>query len=328
MASRLLSASSTLPGLLLVLALTVPATLLGKAVPLLGGAVFGMLLGLLCRAFLKPSESCKPGIQFASKQLLQYSIVGLGFSLPLHEVVHTGLTSLPISLVTLAVAFTVALVAGHLLRIPEKLKVLIGAGTAICGGSAIAAITPVLQPDDHDMTYALSTIFMFNVVAVVIFPILGKMLGMSDAGFGLWAGTAINDTSSVVAAGYAWSSAAGEYATIVKLTRAMMIVPVTLVIAMLFQRGQPGGSMRRVIPWFIVLFVLASAINEFLPAGVTHVIQQLAPFLVIGALTGVGLSTDFERLKRAGARPLLLGLIVWVSVALSSLVMQHITGML
>ncbi len=328
MASRLLSARSTFPGLLLVIALAVPATLLGKAVPLLGGAVFGMLLGLLCRAFLKPSEACKPGIQFASKQLLQYSIVGLGFSLPLHEVVHTGLTSLPISLVTLAVAFTVALVAGHLLRIPEKLKVLIGAGTAICGGSAIAAITPVLQPDDHDMTYALSTIFMFNVVAVVIFPILGKMLGMSDAGFGLWAGTAINDTSSVVAAGYAWSSAAGEYATIVKLTRAMMIVPVTLVIALLFQRSQPGGSMRRVIPWFIVLFVLASAINEFLPPAVTHTIQHLAPFLVIGALTGVGLSTDFDRLKRAGPRPLLLGLIVWVSVAVSSLVMQHLGGML
>jgi len=328
MTSRLLSAKATIPGLLLVIALAVPAMLLGKAVPLLGGAVFGMLLGLLCRAFLKPAASCKPGIQFASKQLLQYSIVGLGFSLPLHQVVSTGLKSLPISLVTLAVAFGVALIAGHLLRIPEKLKVLIGAGTAICGGSAIAAITPVLEPDEHDMTYALSTIFMFNVVAVVIFPILGKMLGMSDAGFGLWAGTAINDTSSVVAAGYAWSSAAGEYATIVKLTRAMMIVPVTLAIAMIWQRNKPGGSMRRVIPWFIILFVLASAINEFLPAGVTHAIQHAAPVLVIGALTGVGLSTDFERLKRAGARPLLLGLVVWVSVAASSLAMQHLTGAL
>jgi uncharacterized integral membrane protein (TIGR00698 family) len=178
------------------------------------------------------------------------------------------------------------------------------------------------------MTYALSTIFMFNVVAVVIFPILGKMMGMSDAGFGLWAGTAINDTSSVVAAGYAWSSAAGDYATIVKLTRAMMIVPVTLVIALICQRNQPGGSMRRVIPWFIVFFVLASAINEFLPAGVTHAIQHVAPFLVIGALTGVGLGTDFDRLKRAGARPLLLGLVVWVSVAVSSLAMQHMSGLL
>ncbi|WP_026035801.1 YeiH family protein [Cupriavidus sp. BIS7] len=318
---------STLPGILLVVAIALPATLLGKLVPLLGGAVMGMLLGLLCRALIKPGVQYKQGIQFASKQLLQYSIVGLGFSLPLHEVVRTGLTSLPISLVTLAVAFVVAVVVGRLLRIPEKLKILIGAGTAICGGSAIAAISPVLQPDDHDMTYALSTIFMFNVVAVIIFPILGKLFGMSDVGFGMWAGTAINDTSSVVAAGYAWSSAAGEYATIVKLTRAMMIIPVTLVIALVCQRNQPGGSMRRVIPWFIVLFVLASAVNEWLPSGLTNAIRMLAPFLVVGALTGIGLSTDIGRLRRAGARPLLLGLIVWVSVAVSSLVMQHVAGL-
>ncbi len=328
MAFRMLSTKSFFPGLLLVVAVAVPAALLGKLVPILGGAVFGMLIGVLCRAFLKPGDQYKPGIQFASRQMLQYSIIGLGFSLPLHEVVQTGLKSLPVSLVTLAVAFTVAIIAGRILHIPEKLKILIGAGTAICGGSAIAAIAPVLQPDDHDMTYALSTIFMFNVVAVVIFPILGKMLGMSDAGFGLWAGTAINDTSSVVAAGYAWSSAAGEFATIVKLTRAMMIVPVTLVIALICQRNQPGGSMRRAIPWFIVFFVLASAVNEWLPSGLTHAIQLMTPFLVVGALTGVGLSTDIDRLKRAGARPLLLGLIVWVSVAMSSLVMQHIAGTL
>ena len=328
MAHSKLSLKTTLPGLCLVVAVSVPAALLGRMVPLLGGAVMGMLLGLLCRAFVKPGAQYKEGIQFASKQMLQYSIVGLGFSLPLHEVVRTGLTSLPISLVTLAVAFVVAIVVGRLLRIPEKLKILIGAGTAICGGSAIAAITPVLQPDDHDMTYALSTIFMFNVVAVIIFPILGKLFGMSDTGFGLWAGTAINDTSSVVAAGYAWSSAAGDYATIVKLTRAMMIVPVTLVIALICQRNQPGGSMRRVIPWFIVLFILASAVNEWLPAALTNAIRMVAPFLVVGALTAIGLSTDFARLKRAGARPLLLGLIVWVSVAVSSLVMQHAVGML
>ncbi|EHP43508.1 hypothetical protein OR16_08602 [Cupriavidus basilensis OR16] len=233
------------------------------AFPLLGGAVFGMLLGLLLRPLLKPGERSKPGVTFAGKQLLQYSIVSLGFSLPLHEVARTGLHSLPVSLVTLAVAFVVAVAVGHVLGISENLKVLIGAGTAICGGSAIAAITPILKPEDHDTTYALSTIFLFNIVAVMLFPVLGRLLGMSDTGFGLWAGTAINDTSSVVAAGYAWNATAGEYATIVKLTRAMMIVPVSL-----------------------------------------------------------------ARLRQAGWRPLLLGLIVWISVATSSLMMQHLTGAL
>lgn len=311
-----------------MLMLAIPAALLGKTFPLLGGAVFGMLLGLLLRPLLKPGERSKPGVAFAGKQLLQYSIVSLGFSLPLHEVARTGLHSLPVSLVTLMVAFVVAVAVGHVLGISEKLKVLIGAGTAICGGSAIAAITPILKPEDHDTTYALSTIFLFNIVAVMLFPVLGRLLGMSDTGFGMWAGTAINDTSSVVAAGYAWNATAGEYATIVKLTRAMMIVPVSLVIGLIYRRRHPGTSIGRSVPWFIVLFVMASAINEWLPASLTQAIRQLAPMLIIGALTAIGLSTDIARLRQAGWRPLLLGLIVWISVATSSLMMQHLTGAL
>lgn len=319
---------SVLPGLMLVVFLAVPAALLGRAFPLLGGAVIGMFLGIACRLLLLPSERCQPGIRFASRQLLQYSIVALGFSLPLQQVASTGLHSLPVSLVTLAVAFLVAVVAGRALRISGKLKVLIGAGTAICGGSAIAAITPILRQDEHDTAYALSTIFLFNVVAVMLFPTMGKWLGMTDAGFGLWAGTAINDTSSVVAAAYAWNNAAGEYATIVKLTRAMMIVPVALVIGMLYHQGRGNGSVRRSVPWFIVLFVAASATNQWLPDPLTHTVRLVAPLLIIGALTAVGLSTDVARLRRAGWRPLVLGLLVWVSVAASSLLMQTVTGSL
>ncbi len=320
--------TALLPGLLLVALLAIPAAFLGKAFPLLGGAVIGMLIGILCRQFLTPGERTKPGVQFASKQLLQYSIVGLGFSLPLRQVATTGLQSLPVTLVTLSVAFVVALIAGRALGIPGKLKVLIGAGTAICGGSAIAAITPVLKQEDHDTAYALSTIVLFNIVAVMLFPAIGKMLGMTDAGFGMWAGTAINDTSSVVAAAYAWNNAAGEYATIVKLTRAMMIVPVTLAVGLIYQRHQQGASLRRAVPWFIILFVVASAINEWLPATFTHVIRQAAPVMIVGALTAIGLSTDVGRMRRAGWRPLLLGLLVWISVALSSLLMQRVTGLL
>lgn len=315
------------PGLALVLVLMLPACWLGTIFPLLGSAVIGILLGIVVRLFIPLTPAIQPGVKLAARQLLQYSIVALGFSLPLSSVVRTGLHSLPVSLVSLAVAFMVAMLVGRLLHVPGKLNVLIGAGTAICGGSAIAAIIPALKPDDHDTTYALSTIFLFNIVAVLTFPVAGHMMGMTDKGFGLWAGTAINDTSSVVAAGYAWSRHAGEYATIVKLTRALMIVPVTLVISLLCQRGQAGSfSIRGVVPMFIVLFILASAINAFLPLWLTQTIRWLAPMLITGALIAIGLSTDLVRLKNAGIRPLLLGLVVWASVVATSLIMQHITG--
>lgn len=319
---------SMIAGLLLVLLLSIPAVLLGRAFPLLGGAVIGMMLGIACRQWFTPGERCLPGIRFASRQLLQCSIVALGFSLPLQQVASTGLHSLPVSLVTLTVAFVVAVAAGRLLGIPGKLKILIGAGTAICGGSAIAAITPILEQDEHDTAYALSTIFLFNIVAVMLFPVAGKLLGMTDAGFGLWAGTAINDTSSVVAAAYAWSATAGEYATIVKLTRAMMIVPVVVVIATLYRRERANSSIRRSVPWFIVMFVAASATNQWLPAPLTGAVRMVAPLLIVGALTAIGLNTDIARLRRAGWRPLLLGLLVWASVAASSLLMQRLTSAL
>ncbi len=318
-----------LPGLLLVSALSIPAWVLGEMFPLVGGAVMGMLLGLLARPAFKPSAQCMPGIQFAGKQLLQYSIVAMGFCLPIQQVAKTGMQSLEVTAVTLSVAFGTALILGRLLKIPNKLNVLIGAGTAICGGSAIAAITPALKPDEHDTAYALSTIFLFNIVAVLLFPLIGGWLNMSDIGFGLWAGTAINDTSSVIAAGYAWSEAAGNHATIVKLTRAMMIVPITLIIAMVYQRRQlPGSKLRISVPWFIVFFVFASAASEVLPAALIDPIRTIAPLLIIGALTAIGLSTDVARLRNTGWRPLVLGLLVWVSVATSSLLVQHFTGAL
>jgi uncharacterized integral membrane protein (TIGR00698 family) len=313
------------PGLTIVLLLVLPAWWLGKDFPLLGSAVIGMLLGMLARQFIPLREQHTPGIRFAGRQLLQYSIVALGFTLPIRQVASTGLHSLPISLVTLSVAFATAALFGRMLGIPGKLNVLIGAGTAICGGSAIAAIIPVLKPDDHDTTYALSTIFLFNIIAVLTFPLFGHLLQMTDHGFGLWAGTAINDTSSVVAAGYAWSRNAGEYATIVKLTRAMMIVPVTLVIGLLINRKNSGASVRNAVPGFIMLFILASAFNSFLPVALTQIIHVAAPLLVTGALTAIGLNTDLARLRSAGIRPLLLGLLVWASVASSSLLMQHLT---
>jgi len=318
-----------LPGVLLVLALGGVAVVLGKAFPLIGSAVTGIFLGIVVRWRFPPAARFTPGIAFSSKQVLQWSIVALGFGLPIAEVAKTGMDSLSITLATISAAFLSALCFGKLLRVPGKLCVLIGTGTAICGGSAIAAITPVLKPDAHEASFSLSTIFLFNVLAVLLFPLLGHALGLSDHGFGLWAGTAINDTSSVVAAAYSWSESAGEYATIVKLTRAMLIVPVTLAIGAWFivkqRKDQPNAllsSIGQAFPWFLAWFVVASAGGRFLPPTISSVANGLAPLMITAALTAIGLSTDLSKMRQTGWRPVALGLLVWISVAATSLVVQ------
>jgi uncharacterized integral membrane protein (TIGR00698 family) len=324
-----------LPGLLLSVAIALVALGLGKAVPLIGGPVFGIVLGILVRNLVAPGGSYTPGIQFAGKQVLQWSIIALGFGLSLNQVAKTGLESLSVTLVTMTVAFLTAWLLGRLLRVDDKLKILIGVGTAICGGSAIAAVTPIIKPDDHDTAFAISTIFLFNLVAVLLFPLLGHLLHLSDLGFGLWAGTAINDTSSVVAAGYSFSKQAGDYATIVKLTRATLIIPVCLVLAFATawkqkKQGASDFSLARIFPWFILWFLVASAVRTLglIPAAIQPALHVAAEFLIIVALTAIGLSANLRRMASTGARPILLGLGVWAAVAVSSLLVQLVIGQL
>jgi uncharacterized integral membrane protein (TIGR00698 family) len=320
-------------GLLLATSVGLLALGLGRWMPIIGGPVFGILIGIAIRNTIGVGAVFRPGLQFASKQVLQWSIIALGFGLSLQQVAKTGAESLMVTLVTVAVAFGSAYLLGKWLNIPSKLKVLIGAGTAICGGSAIAAITPIIKPEDHETAFAISTIFLFNVVAVVSFPLLGHWLDMSDVGFGMWAGTAINDTSSVVAAGYSYSQEAGDYATIVKLTRATLIIPLCLGLAFYEawrqkKKGASDFSLARIFPWFILWFLVASALRSsgLIPASLNVPIHFVAEFLIIMALTAIGLSSDLRRMAIAGMRPILLGLGVWVSVALSSLMVQHYMG--
>ncbi len=319
------------PGLALTLGLALPAAWLGSRFPLIGSAIFGIVAGVLVGNLSRPGERWQAGISFAGRQLLQTSIVLLGLGLPLARVWQTGLASLQITLLTISAAFISALLVGRLLRIPFRLSVLIGTGTAICGGSAIVAIAPVVRPEAHETAFSLSTIFLFNLVAVLVFPLFGHWLGMSDLGFGLWAGTAINDTSSVVAAAYAWSEQAGDYATIVKLTRAMMIVPATIGIGLWLSWREQGGrigfcSLWRSVPGFIVLFVLASILSPVVPAGLTAALPALAGFMITMALTAIGLGTDLRSLKETGWRPVALGLAVWISVAGTSLGVQYLSS--
>ncbi len=328
------------PGLLLAVVIGLLALVLGRYAPLIGGPVIGIVLGIIVRNLLSPGERYQPGIAFAGKYVLQWSIIALGFGLSLSQVVRTGLESLSVTLVTMTVAFLAAWLLGRWLGVHDKLKILIGVGTAICGGSAIAAITPIIQPDDHDTAFAISTIFLFNLIAVLLFPLLGHLMHMSDMGFGLWAGTAINDTSSVVAAGYSYSKSAGDYATIVKLTRATLIIPICLVLAFvvaarekrkLSQDGSGGHfSLAKIFPWFILWFLVASAVRTagLIPIAIQPAIHTAAEFLIIVALTAIGLSADLRKMAATGVRPILLGLGVWVAVAVSSLLVQLAIGQL
>ena len=327
--------SSLWPGLLLATVIAVAALVLGRWLPLVGGPVFGILLGVVIRNTLPPPAKCQPGIRFAGDKILQWSIIALGFGLSLTQIAKTGMSSLTIIAVTIIAAFTSALVLGKLLNIPSKLKLLIGAGTAICGGSAIAAVTPIIKADEHDTAFAISTIFLFNLLAVLVFPALGHWMGLSQEGFGMWAGTAINDTSSVIAAGYTYGNEAGDHATIVKLTRATLIIPMCLILAAIEAWKHNKGEavdfkLSAVIPWFIMWFVVASAARTlgFIPEVAQPMINVAANFLIILALTAIGLSADLRRMAATGLKPIALGLGVWVAVAVSSLAVQFATGQL
>lgn len=323
-------------GIAFSLIFAVPAYFLGEYFPIIGGPVFGILLGLLASSFHRPA-SCEAGIRFTGKKILQYSIILLGFEMNLFHVLDIGEQSFSVMICTLSTAFAIAYGVGKLLHLDVKTTVLIGAGTAICGGSAIAAVAPVIDAKDKDIAFSISTIFLFNVIAVFLFPFLGHIFGLTDTGFGMWAGTAINDTSSVVAAGYSYSNDAGSLATIVKLTRALMIVPVCVFFALLMAHRSRKGSgeqgtfqMARIFPWFILWFVVASIVNTtgYMPVSLSHFLGNAGKFFIIVAMSAIGLNTNLRALICNGLRPIALGLACWFAVATVSLGVQHVIGLI
>lgn len=325
------------PGILFAFILALIATGLGNLVPIIGGPVFGIVLGIIINNTLGKPECTLKGIGFTSKKILQWAIIVLGAGLSLTQILKTGVDSLSVTVFTLSAAFIAAYGFGRLLGVPSKLKSLIGVGTAICGGSAIAAISPIIEADEMEVAYSISTIFLFNIIAVLIFPPLGHLLGFSDKAFGLWAGTAVNDTSSVVAAGYAFSNAAGAYATIVKLTRTTMIIPISIIFSIVIavQKKKDANksqavnfSFKNIFPWFVLWFLVASLLNTiglFKGSSITY-INLLGKFMIVMALCAVGLSADFKKMLKTGLKPLFLGLIVWFTVAIVSIAVQFITG--
>lgn len=310
----------------------VVASTLARVAPLIGAPVLAIALGVAIRALVPAASSLRPGLTFASKQLLQAAIVLSGFGLSFLVVVQTGVATLPVTLGTVAIALALATPLGKLLGLGTALRRLVGVGTAICGASAIAAVASVIEPEEEALALSIATIFFYNVIAVLLFPSLGHLMHLSQTAFGLWAGTAVNDTSSVVAAGYAYGHEAGAYATIVKLTRATLILPIVAAIAFLRVRSQRAADAsipwRRIVPWFIVWFLVAALVNT---TGVVPTVWHPAlavsvTFLITVALGAIGLQTDFRKLLGTGARPLALGFCLWVAVALSSLAIAHASG--
>ena len=320
------------PGVALAAAIALVATGIGHALPLLGAPVAGLLLGVALSRAVAARPPLQPGVAFAGRTLLQVAVVLLGSALSLRQVAHVGASSLPVMLGTLAVCLALAYLLGRWLGIGRDLRTLIGVGTGICGASAIAAVSPVIRARSADVAYAISTIFLFNLVAVLAFPPLGHLLGLSQHDFGLFAGTAVNDTSSVVAAASTYGSSATDYAVVVKLTRTLMIIPICLGLAALTRSGEREASalrrVTRLVPWFLVGFIVLAALNSlgWVPSAAHQPLRDASVFLITLALTAIGLRTDVAGLRRAGSRPLLLGLLLWVAVAGTSLVLQWAAG--
>lgn len=331
-------------GLLLCLLITVPSWILGKMFPIIGGAVIAIIAGMIVTVFFKNKGDFEPGIKFTSKKILQWAVVLLGFGLNLGVIVETGMQSLPIIVCTIATSLIVAFVIHKALKVPSKISTLVGVGSSICGGSAIAATAPVIDADDEEVAQAISVIFFYNVLAAILFPTFGKLLGFSitsgDA-FGIFAGTAINDTSSVTAAASTWDSmwalgsATLDKAVTVKLTRTLAIIPITLVLALYRSRKESVQgqkvSLKKIFPFFILYFVGASvittvAIHFGVSASVFGPVKTLSKFFIVWAMAAIGLNTDIVKLVKTGGKPLLLGACCWVGITGVSLVMQHVLG--
>lgn len=334
-------------GFLLCLVIAVPCAILGKQFPIIGGPVFAIIAGMIITLFIKDKSTFKAGITFTSKKILQYAVILLGFGLNLSVILETGKQSLPIIIATISTSLIISFVLCKVMHIPSKISTLVGVGSSICGGSAIAATAPVIDADDSEVAQAISVIFLFNVLAAIIFPHLGTILGFSQidgTGFGIFAGTAVNDTSSVTACASTWDSmyslgsATLDKAVTVKLTRTLAIIPITLVLAFMRARKEKNANgnkvnMKKIFPFFIIYFVIASIITTVATnvCGVApdffNPIKELSKFFIILAMAAIGLNTDIVQLIKKGGKPIFMGFCCWTGITLVSLLMQHVLGL-
>ena len=317
-------------GILVCLVVAIPSWLLGKQFPVIGGAVISILAGMIITMFWKEKGKAAPGIKWTSKIILQTAVVLLGFGMNLGVIFETGKQSLPIIICTISISLLIAWLLRKILHVPSNTSILVGVGSSICGGSAIAATAPVIDADDDEVAQSIAVIFFFNVLAALFFPILGKAIGFDT----------LHDTSSVTAAASTWDSmwhlgsATLNKAVTVKLTRALAIIPITLGLSMIRSKKKQKSSnfsLKKAFPMFILYFVLAAIIttvslhmgvnsNVFLP------IKELSKFLIIMAMAAIGLNSNVIHLIKTGGKPLLVGASCWCGITIVSLLMQHVMG--
>ena len=321
-------------GILLCLVIAVPCWFLGQTFPIIGGPVFGILAGMIITLLLKDKSMFQNGITFVSKKVLQYAVILLGFGL--------NLSVMLIIVTTISTSLIIAYLLHKVMHVPGNISTLVGVGSSICGGSAIAATAPVIDADDEEVAQAISVIFFFNMLAALFFPSLGALLGFSTKSgeaFGIFAGTAINDTSSVTAAASTWDSlyalgsATLDKAVTVKLTRTLAIIPITLVLAFIRTRSSKAEGkkveFKKIFPMFILYFVLASVITTIatsagVSADVFTPLKTLSKFFIVLAMSAVGL--NIIKLIKTGGKPLALGFCCWIGITIASLSMQHVLG--
>ncbi|HUA48199.1 MAG TPA: putative sulfate exporter family transporter [Solirubrobacteraceae bacterium] len=340
------------PGVGLSVLVASAATGAARVVPLGSGPLLGLTLGLILGALIGPRARLRPGVKKASSSFLRVAVVVLGAELPLGAVVSEGAATLPVIVITLGGCLLAARLLGRWLSIDMTLRRLVGVGTGICGASAIAAVAPVIEAGELEVGYAVATIFLFNVLAVLAFPPLGHALGLSHHAFGVFAGTAVNDLSSVVAAAGAYGGSSLHTAVIVKLTRTLMIIPVCLVFAHRHQKAgghayatrigdeasPRAGSSRlaqvgririvQLVPRYLLGFLSLAALCAIgiIPSGAAGAISLVATWMITVALSAVGLSIDIRALRRAGPQPIVLGAGLWITVSLLSLG-AHVAGL-
>ena len=334
-----------LSGIVVSVAVAAVACFIENLLPihLIGGAVIAMFIGMLVNHFIGKNGFLAPGIKFTSKKILKFAIILLGLSLNINTILHVGKLSLVVMVFTLATCFGGGYFIEKALGLNWKLSNLISAGTGICGGSAIAAIAPTIDAEDSDVAYAMSATFLFDMAMIVLFPIMGRAIGMNAEAFGIWAGTAVNDTSSVVATGYAFSEAAGDFATMVKLTRTLSIIPTVLtfaIIQMNIKRKEAikvgksakeiktSFSFSKIFPWFILGFLAMSIVASIftIPAEIVSTTKSASKFLMVCALAAIGLNTSFKDMKKSGIKPMLHGFIISVLVVVVALVVEIALG--
>ena len=317
------------------------SVLVEKLIPgeLLGASIIALFMGTIINSFFHPAWM-KPALKFTSKKVLKAAIVLLGASLSVNTILSVGKMTFFVMIFTFAMCFGGGFFIRKLFGLNWKLSNLISAGTGICGGSAVAAIAPVIDADDKDIAFAMSSTFLFDMVMIALYPLMGKALGMSDIAYGIWAGTSVNDTASVVASGYAFSEAAGDFATMVKLTRTIAIIPTVLVFAYIGTRikqkemkaannGQKVNLMK-IIPWFIGGFLLLAILNSAhcIPAAVSGIMKSTSKFLMVSALAAIGLGTSITDFKKAGLAPMFYGITIDTLVTLTALVVIWCMGLM